>query len=681
MSKTLFLFIPGILFLFFSSCSVDKMKKGQVNQANNIHSYLIREAKKITDNSLNDMRSLNDWNKIRSQRYNEYIEMLGLKDLSMNGKRSDLNVKITGTIQKDGYRIEKLYYESLPGLYVPANLYIPDHINGKAPAILYVCGHAETQKVYYQAYPRKYAQLGFVCLIVETIQLGEVRGEHHGCYSRGWFNWYSRGYTPAGVEVWNGIRGIDLLCARPEVDPEKIGVTGISGGGAQSWFIAAADPRIKAVSPVCGASTLEAQITSRTIDDHCDCMMPINTYRIDIQNIGALIAPRPLLIGQANRDGWFTIESVRRLYRDIKKVYDLYGAAGNIGLVETPGGHSYHRISRERINSFFMEHLMGKKVTPEETGDIDESPGTQLSSEELKVYVDGPPADDRTTTIQDSFIPLTPAPEISNEKELVAFRDSVRKFLLRETFGAFPEKPVPLHPILLHRTDDYAKFGKDYYSIATEEGWRLKIDIRWNYDPSTQKPLMIVLRNAGVFWRNPSDEQSGADSLIGKLKDNYNVACFDVRGVGESGWDQNQQWDIRRSSAWIGRTIASMQVYDVLRAIEFCRSLKGVEPLKIGIAAEGPMTVVALYAALLDGNCETLVLEDLPESQDRPSRSDGTGDAIEMLNCLQVTDVYQLPALLSPARIVVSGNVPNTYQWSEEVLKKLGKGSFNIIKN
>ena len=184
MNKNLFLCSSGILLISLYSCSVDKPKQDQPVQVNNIHSYLIREAKKITDNSLNDTKSLNDWNKIRSQRYNEYIEMLGLRDLPVNDKRSDLNVKITGTIQKDGYRIEKLYYESLPGLYVRANLYLPDHLTGKAPAILYVCGHAETQKVHYQAYPRKFAQLGFVSLIIETIQLGEVRGEHHGCYNK-----------------------------------------------------------------------------------------------------------------------------------------------------------------------------------------------------------------------------------------------------------------------------------------------------------------------------------------------------------------------------------------------------------------------------------------------------------------------------------------------------------------
>jgi len=175
------------------------------DQMNNIRYYLMKEAAKITDSRLEDLKSLEDWKKIRPVKHRQLVEMLGMQDVPLESTRPDLNVKVTGVIQKDGYRIEKLYYESLPDLYVPANLYIPDNIKEPRPAILYVCGHSRTQKVYYQDHPRKFAQLGFVCLIIETIQNGEVRGEHHGCYANGWFNWYSRGYNPGGVEVWNGI--------------------------------------------------------------------------------------------------------------------------------------------------------------------------------------------------------------------------------------------------------------------------------------------------------------------------------------------------------------------------------------------------------------------------------------------------------------------------------------------
>ena len=639
------------------------------DQPNDIRNYLMKVAEEITDNSLAGIHSLEDWEKVRPQRYNEFIEMMSLTDMPMNGKRPELNVQITGTIQKEGYRIEKLYYESLPGLYVPANLYIPDNIKKPGAAILYVCGHSRTQKVRYQPYPRKFAQLGFVCLIIETIQWGEVRGEHWGCYANGWFNWYSRGYTPGGVEAWNAIRGLDLLSERPEVDRDNIGVTGISGGGSQSWYIAAADPRIKAVAPVCGASTLKAHIMTRTIDGHCDCMMPVNTYQRDFQDIGALIAPRPLLIAQADRDGINTIESVHELYSDIRKIYDLYDASEQISLVETPGGHSYHRISREKIFSFFLKHLMGKQISPEDAGDIDTSPEMQLSEEELKVYIDGPPADDRTTTIQDSFVQLPADPVISNEKELYAFRDSVKRFLRRETFGAFPKDPAPFDPRLVFRAADGARYGWEVYSFVSEEGWRLKVDVRWKNEPHKEKPLMIVLRS-------PDEDRWESESFINGLNDEWNIAYFEVRGVGENGWAPNLQWHIRRASAWTGRTVASMQVYDLLRCIEFCRALKGVDKDKIGIAARDEMTVVAMYAALMDGNCQKLILKNPPESQDKPSQPDGRGPAIEMLNCLRVTDVYQLPALLSPANIVFIEEMTSAYQWSEKILKKLWKDEF-----
>ncbi len=658
-------FITGLLV----TCSTEKR---ETDEHNNIRKYLTDVASAISDSSFSGIKTLADWQNEKGRRYKELVEMMGLTDVPLDAERSPLNIKVTGTVKEEGFHIEKLYYESLPGLYVRANLYVPDNIKKPGPAILYVCGHSPSQKVHYQAHPRKFAQLGFVCLIIETIQFGEVKGEHWGPYANGCFHWYSRGYNPAGVELWNAIRGIDLLAARPDVDPDNIGVTGISGGGSQSWYIAAIDPRIKAVAPVCGASTLKAQVTSRTIDGHCDCMMPINTYGQDFMDFGALIAPRPLLICQAERDGMNTIESVRELYDHIRRIYKLYDATDHIGLVETPGGHSYHKISREKIFSFFIQHLMDKQVLPEEAGDVDVSGSGQLSDEVLRVYTDGPPADDRTTTIQDSFVRLPSAPLITNKEDLIAFRDSVKEFLNLRTFGAFPDERPKFKSILEFRTLDGARFGEEIFSFVPENGWRLKVDINWANKSDSPGPLLIILRNY-------DDERWAAEAFASEIEDGQNIAYFETRGIGEFGWAPGLQWHVRRASAWTGRTVASMQVFDLIRCMEFCRTLPGVDPARISIAARNEMGAVALYAALMDGKCESLILKNPPETQNLPSDTDGKGPAIEMLNSLRVIDIYQIPALLSPAKIAFYGAIPPSYKWSEDILVSLGKEAFKTI--
>jgi hypothetical protein len=184
--------------------------------------------------------------------------------------------------------------------------------------------------------------------------------------------------------------------------------------------------------------------------------------------------------------------------------------------------------------------------------------------------------------------------------------------------------------------------------------------------------LLIVLRNY-------DDEHWAAEAFASAISQGRNIAYFETRGVGEFGWAPELQWHVRRASAWTGRTIASMQVYDLMRCMEFCRTLPGVDPAKVSIAARNEAGVVALYAALMDGRCEALILKDPPETQDQPSSPDGKGPATEMLNCLRITDVYQIPVFLSPTCIHFAGNMPPAYQWSQDLLVKLGKEPFIII--
>ena len=152
-----------------------------------------------------------------------------------------------------------------------------------------------------------------------------------------------------------------------------------------------------------------------------------------------------------------------------------------------------------------------------------------------------------------------------------------------------------------------------------------------------------------------------------------NVAYFEARGIGETGWAPSLQWHIRRSAAWTGRTVASMRVYDVLRCLEALRQIPGIDPDNISIVAQGEMAAIAPYAALLDGKTKALILKNPPATQDVASQPDGRGEAIEMLNCLRITDLPQVCGLMYPNEIVAIGELPSTYNWTKGLYKNLEK--------
>ena len=247
-----------------------------------IQEYLRRETEKIETNFLAEAKSAEDWNNLRKKYHQQYLHMLGLWPLP---ERTPLKATTTGKLERDDYVVELLHFQSRSGLYVTANLYRPTTVrsNEKLPAVLYVCGHSgrgrNGNKTAFQSHGIWFARHGYVCLVLDTLQLGEIAGVHHGTYRENRWWWISRGYTPAGVECWNGVRGIDYLVSRPDVDPERIAVTGISGGGAATFWIAAADERAKVAVPVSGMADLLSYIPNRVINGHCDCMFLYNTFR------------------------------------------------------------------------------------------------------------------------------------------------------------------------------------------------------------------------------------------------------------------------------------------------------------------------------------------------------------------------------------------------------------------
>ena len=332
-----------------------------------IHKYLRAQVAELDKNFLDGAKTKEEWIAKRPKLKEQMFDMLGLWP---QPEKIDLHATVTGTLDVDDVTIEKVHFQSRPGLYVTANLYRPRvAVKGKKhPAIVYACGHSNEgrngNKVAYQRHGMWFASHGYVCLITDTLQLGEVAGKHHGTYNLDRWWWHSRGYTPAGVECWNGIRAVDYLVSRADVDAEKIGATGISGGGAATVWLAATDDRVKVAVPVSGMSDLQEYVGERVINGHCDCMFAYNPYRWEWTTILALFAPKPLMFANSDADTIFPMPGNRRIAERMRKCYELMGAKDSFEEVVTVGKHEDTPALRKASFRFFNAHLKGDPKAP-----------------------------------------------------------------------------------------------------------------------------------------------------------------------------------------------------------------------------------------------------------------------------------------------------------------------------
>jgi dienelactone hydrolase len=395
--------------------------------------YFRAGVERISRAPLRGINSLAAWEDHREGLRQEFLDMLGLWPLP---EKTDLRAVTTGVIERDDYVVEKLHFQSLPGLYVTGNLYRPRNAAGRLPAVLYVCGHAQVvtngvscgNKAAYQHHGIWFARHGYVCLLIDTLQLGEIMGDHHGTYRLDQWWWNSRGYTPAGVEAWNGVRAIDYLQSRPDVDPDRIGMTGRSGGGSYTWTTAAIDERVRVAAPVAGITDLHNHVVDGVIEGHCDCMFFLNTHGWDFPLNAALIAPRPLLIVNTDTDPIFPLDGVVRLHAAVRPVFQWYQAATNLGLVIGPGGHKDTQDLQVPVFRWFNQHLKGEDPL------IARAAVREIDPLELRVFSELP-ADAWNTRAQREFGAHRDAPARSYDADTILAR------LRRMVFGGWPPEP------------------------------------------------------------------------------------------------------------------------------------------------------------------------------------------------------------------------------------------------
>ena len=359
-----------------------------------------------------EVQSWNHWQSLRKEEHAALWKDLGLEGLELGGP---LEKQVTGTVEHEGVVVEKLHFQSLPGLYVTANLYLPKEHEGKLPAILYLCGHGRVEKngvsygnkVHYQHHGIGFAKHGFACLVVDTVQLGEIGGLHHGTHNLKLWDWVDRGYTPAGTEAWNAMRAIDLLVADERIYGNRIGVTGRSGGGAYSWWTAALDERVKVAAPVAGITDLQDHVVEDCVKGHCDCMYFVNRRGVDYSRVAALVAPRPLLLVNTDRDPIFPLQGVVRTIVPVFNVYQLAEKRADVGVAFGPGAHQDTPDIQLPVLRWMLAHLQ-----PGYAGEVsvDAFGKKPFEPEQLKVF-EKIPADEIVTKIHEIRLPARELPQ------------------------------------------------------------------------------------------------------------------------------------------------------------------------------------------------------------------------------------------------------------------------------
>ena len=292
-------------------------------------------------------------------------------------EKTPLNARVFGRIEHEDYSVEKVHFESFPGFYVTGNLYRPKG-KGPFPAILNAHGHWSEGRLVDQALSSipgrciNFAKQGYISFAYDMIGYNDSNQLKHredviGERFRLW------GISMGGLQLWNSIRAVDFLISLPDVDPDRIGMTGASGGGTQTFLLTAVDDRVKYAAPV--------NMISSTMQGGCVCENP-PLIRLDTNNmeIGAMAAPRPLMMVSATGDWTKLTPEVE--FPAVRSVYDLLGASEKVACVRIDAEHNYNKDSREAVYAWFGKWILGNP----DAGAFKEQPFQADKPEDILVF-------------------------------------------------------------------------------------------------------------------------------------------------------------------------------------------------------------------------------------------------------------------------------------------------------
>jgi len=556
----------------------------------------------------------------------QYVESVRKKIAAIFGplpERTPLNARTAGIVRKNGFTIEKVIYYSRPDFSVTGNLYLPAGIKGKVPAVLGLCGHSQSGKAdpAYQSFCQGLVLKGYAVFIIDPVSQGEryqflntpdaedISGRCCDEHNMTGKQLRLTGEYFGTWRAWDGIRGLDYLLSRPEVDASRIGVTGNSGGGTLTSYVNALDDRPAMAAPGCFITTYLRNLENELPSD-CEQIPPgMLKHGLEISDLIIARAPRPVIIlGQKN--DFFDPRGTLEAYEEIKHIYSLLGAKDNIRLSFGPDNHGYTQTNRESMYRFFNEFANMKK-------DDKEPEIKACETAELQCAPEGQVINLADNKLLRSFT-LEKAAALRQSRKKINSKEGLKSAVLKKLAVKIPES-APAHRVLrlavYASTPPYIFFNR--FAIETEPGITAILNQRCGRDlyhiPAADNAILYIPHlSAYEELKDGLGLDSGIDSLLFGL---------DVRGIGETTprtcnlWDENffspYNYDYFYAShaIMIGKPYLGGKVLDVLSAVKLLKSC-GVK--QIHLVGRGQGSIVAAFAGLLSDDISRVTLLNAP---------------------------------------------------------------------
>ncbi len=543
--------------------------------------------------------------------------------------KTPLNGQIVGSIERDGYTIEKVIYESRPQHYVTANFYLPNDGEFPVPGVLIPCGHSSNGKASeaYQSIAISLALHGMAALVYDPIGQGErnqivnadgsavVRGttEHTLLGTDGWLV----GLGAANFRIWDGIRSLDYLASRPEVDAERLGCTGNSGGGTMTSYLMAFDQRIKAAAPSCYLTTLERlfdTIGPQDAEQHFPGQVALG---IDHADYIGLRAPLPTLMCVARRD-FFDIDGAWTTFTEAKRLYSMLGHSERIDIIDYDDTHGFSQPRRQAAMRFMRRWLLGKDDNPDE-------PELQISTdEELQCT--------RTGQVQTAFGDAVSVVDIVRRRalDLAADRKSRSSRPAEEQKQAIRQLTGIRESIA---TPTVVSRGTITVDSAAGQPWMGTIE-KLVLTRAREVPVPALLLRPNFARREPpravvyvsglgkSDYAENSGPIDDLLQQGFVVLSIDVRGIGETAAavprarDGYFGTDFQSAllALHLQRPLVGQRAEDVIAAVNFLAARDDIDTSAIDVVGTGSCGPVVLHAATFDDRIRNVRVTNAIES-------------------------------------------------------------------